>query len=295
MCFPAAFCSEAEMDLTNLDTLRDLLARHDFRFTKSLGQNFLIRSWVPERIMDVSGIDPDCGVLEIGPGVGVLTRYLCKSAAKVAAVELDRKLLPVLSETLSDCANVQIIPADIMKIDLKELVAQQFHGIKPVVCANLPYQITTPVLTRLLESGLFQRITVMIQKEVAQRICAKPATPEYGAFSVFAQYHANTQICFDVPPDCFQPRPKVTSSVIQLDPKKPPAELRDERLFFALVRAAFAQRRKTLVNALTSLLTPKWTKDQIQEALVSCGFSPMVRGETLGIADYVKLSNIITE
>lgn len=284
---------EVEMDLTNIDTLRVLLDRHNFHFSKSLGQNFLVRSWVPERIMSVSGIDGSSGVLEIGPGIGVLTRYLSQTAAKVAAVELDRRLLPVLNETLSDCPNVRVIHGDILKTDLDLLVNQEFSGLQPVVCANLPYQITTPVLTRLLESGLFQRITVMIQKEVAQRICAKAGTPEYGAFSLFVQYHADEELCFDVPPDCFQPRPKVTSSVIRLQRKGPPAELLDERLFFSLVRAAFVQRRKTLVNAIAPLLSPGLTKDQIQDALRCCGLPPMVRGETLSIHEYIQLTNII--
>ena len=281
------------MDLTNMNTLRDILARHDFRFAKSLGQNFLIRSWVPERIISVAEIDSDTGVLEIGPGVGVLTRYLSRVASKVLAIELDRRLLPVLSETLSDTSNVRIIHGDIMKADLDLFVKQEFSGLWPVVCANLPYQITTPVLTRLLESGFFHRITVMIQKEVAQRICAKAGTPEYGAFSLFVQYHATAEICFDVPPDCFQPRPKVTSSVIRLDQKKPPADLKDEKLFFSLIKAAFAQRRKTMVNAISPLLSPGLSKEQIQEVLLSCGLSPMVRGETLNIQDYIRLTNAI--
>lgn len=281
------------MDLTNLDTLRTLLARHDFHFSKSLGQNFLIRTWVPERIVIESGIDRGSGVLEIGPGVGVLTRYLSQNAARVAAVELDRKLLPILSETLADRPNVHVIHEDILKTDLQRLVEKEFSSLEPVVCANLPYQVTTPVLTHLLESGLFRRITVMIQKEVAQRICAKAGTPEYGAFSLFVQYHADAQVCFDVPPDCFQPRPKVTSSVIRLEPKAPPPELKDEKLFFSLIKAAFAQRRKTLVNALSPLLTPRLTKDKIQDAIVSCGLPPLARGEVLSIDDYIRLTNHI--
>ena len=282
------------MDLTNVDVLRALLSRHDFHFAKSLGQNFLIRSWVPERIMSVSGIESDAGVLEIGPGIGVLTRYLSQGASKVAAVELDRRLLPVLAETLSDCKNVHVINEDIMKTDLDLLVKNEFSGLKPIVCANLPYQITTPVLTRLLECGLFHQITVMIQKEVAQRICAKAGTPEYGAFSLFIQYYADAVNCFDVPPDCFQPRPKVTSSVIRLDRKEPPAELQDEKLFFSLIKAAFAQRRKTLVNALTPLLSPGIPKEQIQKIVLSCGLSSMARGETLNQQDFIRISNKIS-
>lgn len=279
------------MDLTNIDTLRSLLARHDFHFSRSLGQNFLVRSWVPERIMEVSGIDHRCGVLEIGPGVGVLTRYLSRNASRVAAVELDTKLLPVLEETLFDCENVRVIHQDIMKCDLQELVHREFDGLLPVVCANLPYQITTPVLSKLLESHLFERLTVMIQKEVAKRICARAGTPEYGAFSLFVQYHSDAAICFDVPPDCFQPRPKVTSAVITMKRKAPPKDLQDERLFFSLVRTAFAQRRKTLVNALSPLLSPMLNKEQIQEAVISLGLDPLVRGETLDITNYVELAN----
>ena len=180
-----------------------------------------------------------------------------------------------------------------MKTDLDLLVKNEFSGLKPVVCANLPYQITTPVLTRLLECGLFHRITVMIQKEVAQRICAKAGSPEYGAFSLFVQYYADAVSCFDVPPDCFQPRPKVTSSVIRLDRKEPPAELQDERLFFSLIKAAFAQRRKTLVNALSPLLSPGIPKEQIQEIVLSSGLSSMVRGETLDQKDFIRISNTI--
>jgi 16S rRNA (adenine1518-N6/adenine1519-N6)-dimethyltransferase len=210
-------------------------------------------------------------------------------------VELDAKLLPVLAETLAERQNIRIIHQDILKCDLRELVQEQFARLQPVVCANLPYQVTTPVLTKLLESGLFASLTVMIQKEVAQRICAKPGTPEYGAFSVFAQYHADTETCFDVPPDCFQPRPKVTSSVIRMVPKPAPAELKDEKLFFSLVRTAFTQRRKTLANGLSPLLSPRLDKAQIQESLKVCGFDPLVRGETLGIPEYVKLANYFSD
>ena len=283
------------MDLTNIHTLQSLLARHDFHFSKSLGQNFLVRSWVPEQILAVSTVDNSCGVLEIGPGVGVLTRYLSSAAAKVTAVELDSKLLPVLAETLADCPNAVVIHQDILKCDLQQLVHAHFQGLRPVVCANLPYQITTPVLTKLLDSGLFCGITVMIQKEVAQRICAKAGTPEYGAFSLFVQYHADAELCFDVSPDCFQPQPRVTSTVIRLIPKAPPSELVDEKLFFALIRAAFAQRRKTLVNALSPVLSPRLSKQQIQEGILACDLEPMIRGEALTQEEYIKLSNYYSQ
>ena len=279
------------MDLTNMETLRALLAKHDFHFSKSLGQNFLVRSWVPERILEASGIDGTQGVLEIGPGVGVLTRHLSENAAKVVAVELDKRLLPVLAETLRDRPNVKVVQADILKCDISQIVREEFTGLEPVVCANLPYQVTTPVLTRLLEAELFRKVTVMVQKEVAQRMCAGPGTAEYGAFSVFVQFHCDAQICFDVPPDCFQPRPKVTSSVIRLTQKAPPPDLMDVPLFFSLVRAAFAQRRKTLPNALSSLLSPRLDKSVIQRVLTDLGWDPMIRGEALGIADFTALAS----
>ena len=279
------------MDLTDMTTLRALQDKYNFGFSKNLGQNFLIRSWVPERIIQVSGVDTHHGVLEIGPGIGVLTRYLCNNAAKVVSVELDSKLMPVLAETLCDCPNTTVIQGDVLKCDLSRLVQDELNGLEPVVCANLPYQVTTPVLTKLLESRLFPTITVMIQKEVAGRICASPGTADYGSFSIFAQYYTNPEICFDVPPDCFYPRPKVTSTVIRMTMREKPVELQDEKLFFSMVRSAFSQRRKTLVNGLTPLLSPALDKAGIQEGLIRCGYDPMVRGETLGIKDFITLSN----
>ncbi len=282
------------MELTNLDEILPLLERHGFHFSKSLGQNFLIRSWVPERILRESGIDESCGVLEIGPGIGVLTQKLCSAAGKVVCVELDRSLLPVLEETLSDRKNVSVVQGDVMKMDLSRL-SEEFQGLRLMVCANLPYQITTPVLRKLLESGLFERITVMIQKEVAMRICARPGSAEYGAFTLFAGYYAVPSIRFDVPPDCFYPRPKVTSSVITLDKKGPPAELRDPELLFSITRAAFSQRRKTLTNGLSPLFAGKLSKQELQELITRCGFDERVRGETLSLDDYVVLSNAFSE
>ena len=279
------------MDLTDTSVLRRLLESHDFRFSKSLGQNFLIRRWVPERILEVSGIDKRCGVLEIGPGVGVLTRELSRYAGKVCAVELDSKLLPILSETLADCPNASVVPGDVMKTDLAALTAEQFSGLSPVVCANLPYQITTPVISRLLESGLFGSLTLMVQKEVAQRICAAAGTADYGAFSLFVRYYGDARICFEVPPDCFQPRPKVTSAVIRIDTHPAPAGLQDPAMFFSLVRAAFGQRRKTLVNSLSPLLGGRLDKAAVGEVLAGCDLDPMIRGEKLDFEQYIKLSN----
>ena len=281
------------MELHDLSVIRPLLEKHGFHFSKSLGQNFLIQEWVPKKIVSVSGITRDDGVLEIGPGIGVLTQELCLAAGKVVAVELDRKLLPVLAETLSDYSNIEIVNGDIMKLDLAQLLSDKLSCQNLKVCANLPYNITTPVLRTLLEIDRFEQITVMIQKEVAQRICAKPGTPEYGAFTVFAEYYASPSICFDVSPDCFYPRPKVTSSVIILKRRTREFSSEERDFLFSLTRAAFSQRRKTLVNSLSSLFVGKLSKEQLQEAITVCGFDPLVRGETLSFDEFVKLSSAL--
>ena len=279
------------MDLCNVNELKPLLARHGFRFSKSMGQNFLIAPWVPERIAAESGADKSNGVVEIGPGVGVLTRELAKRAGKVAAIELDRALLPVLAETLADCPNAETVPGDVMKLDLGALVNEKLDGLTPMVCANLPYNITTPVLTKLLGAKLFANVTVMVQKEVAARICAAPGTKDYGAFSVFCQYHADCRALFDVGPGCFMPAPKVTSTVVRLTPlAAPPAEVRDEGAFFAVVRAAFAQRRKTLCNALSAAYGSRYSKDALRKAIAACGLEENVRGERLGLAEFAALA-----
>ncbi|BDF67972.1 ribosomal RNA small subunit methyltransferase A [Oscillospiraceae bacterium] len=279
------------MDLCNIEEIKALLGRHGFRFSKSMGQNFLIESWVPQDIADASGAGAGTGVLEIGPGIGPLTVQLARRADKVAAVELDRALLPILSETLADCPNVTVVPGDVMKLDLPALVAQQFAGLTPLVCANLPYNITTPVLTLLLESGLFASITVMIQREVAQRVCAAPGTGDYGAFSVFCQYHAGTELLFEVPPECFLPAPKVTSAVLRLTPRPAPACVHDEKRFFRVVRGAFGQRRKTLLNALTSAFP--LSKDDLRACIEAAGLPADVRGERLGIEEFARLADEI--
>ncbi len=281
------------MVLHDLSVIRPLLEKHGFHFSKTLGQNFLIQEWVPKKIVSVSGITRDDGVLEIGPGIGVLTQELCLAADKVVAVELDRKLLPVLAETLSDYSNIEIVNGDIMKLDLAQLLSDKFSCQILKVCANLPYNITTPVLRTLLEIDRFDQITVMIQKEVAQRICAKPGTPEYGAFTVFAEYYASPSICFDVSPDCFYPRPKVTSSVITLKRRTREFSSEERDFLFSITRAAFSQRRKTLVNSLSSLFAGKLGKEQLQEAITVCGFDPLVRGETLSFDEFVKLSKTL--
>lgn len=279
------------MDLCNVDHIKALLSRHGFHFSKSMGQNFLIQGWVPQEIADASGADQGCGVLEIGPGIGPLTVQLASRAEKVAAVELDKALLPILSETLAGCPNVTVIPGDVMRLDLPRLVAEQFDGLTPLVCANLPYNITTPVLTLLLESGLFSAITVMIQKEVAQRICAAPGTGDYGAFSVFCQYHSKTELLFEVPRECFLPSPKVTSAVLRLTPQPRPDCVRDEKGFFRVVRGAFSQRRKTLLNALSAAFP--LPKEELRACIEAAGLPADIRGERLSIPEFAALADAI--
>lgn len=278
------------MDVCNINDIKALLSRHGFHFSKSMGQNFLIQPWVPEDIAAASGANKDCCVLEIGPGIGPLTRQLSDRAGKVVAVELDRSLLPILAETLEGRENVEIVPGDIMKLDIPALVSERFGGLKALACANLPYNITTPVLTALIESGCFSAITVMIQREVALRICAAPGSSDYGAFSVFCQYHTMPELLFDVPNTCFIPAPKVTSSVLHMIPRPKPAEVEDEEFFFRVVRAAFAQRRKTLHNSLSSSLGPAFSREMIADAIAACSLRPDVRGERLGISEFAALA-----
>ena len=278
------------MDLCNSREIKALLERHGFHFSKSMGQNFLIESWVPRDIAQASGADGSSAVLEIGPGVGPLTQQLSRLAGKVVSVELDRSLLPVLSETMADCPNVEIVPGDILKLDIGALLDEKFEGFTPIACANLPYNITTPVITALLECGRFASITVMIQREVARRICAAPGTADYGAFSLFCQYHAGTELLFDVAPECFLPAPKVTSSVLRLLPRPKPSEVEDEAFFFRVVRASFAQRRKTLLNALSSSFGDRLSKEDLRQALADCSLPESVRGERLGIEEFAALA-----
>ena len=274
------------MNLTELRDIKALLARHGFRFSKSMGQNFLIADWVPRDIAEAAGLDQTCAVLEIGP----LTVQLSRRAAKVAAVELDRALLPILAETLADCPNVEVIPGDAMKLDLAGLAAEKFPGLTVKACANLPYNITTPVITRLLEAGCFRSVTVMIQREVAKRICAAPGTADYGAFSVYCQYYTDPEILFEVPPDCFLPAPKVTSAVVRLAPRPAPAQVDDPDHFFRVVRAAFALRRKTLLNSLSANLGGRYSKEELSQAIAACGLPPDIRGERLSIPQFAQLS-----
>lgn len=278
------------MNLTNIEEVKRLLDRHGFRFSKSMGQNFLVAAWVPEDIAESAGLDENTGVLEIGPGIGCLTNELARRAGKVVSVELDKSLKNVLAETLAQHENVKIIFGDILRQDLDALVAEHFEGLRPVVCANLPYNVTSPVLTKLISSGLFESVTVMVQREVAKRMCAAPNTADYGAFSVFVQWHCEAELLFDVPAGCFIPQPKVTSSVIRLRRRtEPVAEVKDEARMFSVVRAAFNQRRKTLVNALSSQLG--LDKAKVEQCLTECGFDPKIRGEVLNLTDFCVISD----
>ncbi len=280
------------MDLCNLKDIKALLARHGFHFSKSMGQNFLIERWVPQHIAEASGAGPGTGVIEVGPGIGPLTVELARRASKVTAVELDRSLLPILEETLSAFPNTEVVSGDVMKLDLRALAAEHLDGLTPMVCANLPYNITTPVITAFLEAGCFSAITVMIQREVARRICAAPGSSDYGAFSVFCQYYAETELLFDVPPECFLPAPKVTSAVVRLIPRStPPQTLVDDKTFFRLVRAAFAQRRKTLLNSLSG--AGGYAKDTLRAALFELGLPETIRGERLSIPEFAALASYL--
>lgn len=283
------------MKLTDINEIKALLGRHGFRFSKSLGQNFLCADWVPRRIADEAGLDENTGVLEIGPGIGCLTRELSEWACKVAAVELDKALAPVLAETLAGCENVSVTFGDVLKLDIAELVQRELSGCARLcVCANLPYNITTPVLTALTELECFESVTVMIQREVARRICAREDTADYGAFTVLMQWRCRARELFDVPPGCFIPAPKVTSTVLRLERRdEPPCAVSDEALMMDIVRAAFNQRRKTLANALSNGLGGRFDKQQVAAALDLCGFDGRVRGEALSIADFARLSDAL--
>lgn len=279
------------MDLCDRKDIQSLLARHGFHFAKSLGQNFLIRGDVAEAIAD-AGCIPGCGVLEVGPGIGALTVQLARRAEKVVSVELDKRLPPVLAETMADCDHFTLIEGDVMKLSLAEVAAEQFQGLEPVLCANLPYNITTPFLTECVRAGCFRQLTVLIQKEVAQRICARPGTGEYGAFTVLMQYYTEPELLFEVPNTCFMPPPKVTSAVVRcVTRRETPVRVVSEEAFWRTVRAGFALRRKTLVNSLqTGWQLPK---ERLAGIVESCGLPPTVRGEALGLEEYARLADAL--
>lgn len=277
------------MNLCDYDSIRELLGRHGFHFSKSMGQNFLIDPQVPRDIAASSGTDAACGVLEIGPGIGPLTAELAQRAGKVVSVELDKALLPVLAETMAPYPNVEIVPGDVLKLDLNALAAEKFQGLRPIVCANLPYNITTPVLTKLIETPCFETITVLIQKEVAQRLAAPQGSSDGGAFSLFLQYYMETELLFDVPREKFLPAPKVTSAVLRCVRRQRPAvEVEDESFFFQVIKGAFLLRRKTLANSLAAALP--FDKAAIQAALSDCGLSADIRGERLTLRDFAGLA-----
>lgn len=272
-----------------------ILQKYQFHFQKKFGQNFLIDTSVLERIIATAGITPEDCVLEIGPGIGTMTQYLAEAAGNVVAVEIDKALIPILEETLAPYENVTVIQGDILKLDVREL-AEKYAAGKPFkVVANLPYYITTPIIMGLFEKDIpLSGITVMVQKEVAGRMQAKPGTKDYGALSLAVQYYAEPRIAANVPPNCFMPRPTVGSAVIHLKRHEiPPVKVDDEKFMFDLVRAAFNQRRKMLPNALMGAGIPGLTKENIAEALSEIGISETVRGEKLSLQEFALLSDFL--
>ena len=283
------------IDVCDIHVMKPLLAEHGFHFSKAKGQNFLISRWVPERIAEDAGVDATAGVREIGPGIGPLTQQLCLRAGKVCAVELDTRLKPILAMTVGEFSNLEILWDDVLNRDVAALVKEKFAGLRSMACANLPYYITSPILTALLEAECFESVTVMVQKEVAQRIAAKPGTADYSAFTVFCQYYAVPEILFDVPAGCFLPQPKVTSAVISLRVRKErPWDIADQDIFFRVVRSSFAMRRKKLSNGLASGF-PELGKEGAAQVIERCGMDSNVRGETLDIAGFAKIANAICE
>ena len=281
------------VNVCDINIMKPLLAEHGFHFSKAKGQNFLIAPWVPRSIAEEAGVDETAGVLEIGPGIGPLTQQLCLRAKKVCAVELDERLEPILDITVGEFDNLEIIWNDVLKLDVPALVKEKFPGLRPMACANLPYYITSPILTALLEADCFDAVTVMVQKEVAQRIAAKPGSADYSAFTVFCQYYAEPELLFDVPAHCFLPQPKVTSAVIQLRVRtEKPWQIDDQDIFFRTVRASFAMRRKTLQNGLASGF-PELGKTGAAEVIAACGLDENVRGETLDIPAFAAIANEI--
>ena len=282
-------------DLTDLAVIKEVLTRHGFTFSKALGQNFLVNPAVCPQMADACGANGETGVLEIGPGLGVLTKELAQRAKKVVSVELDTRLLPVLSETLQAFCNVTIVNDDILKADLPALFRQHFGGMRVVVCANLPYYITSPVLLRLLESGLpIDAITVMVQKEVAQRLCAKPGSKNAGVLTVYADFYAQAELLFSVSKGSFHPMPQVDSAVVRLTMRQTPAAAVDDpQAFFRLVKAAFSQKRKTLVNAVSGTL--HLPKETVADAVLQCDLPPAVRAEALTTAQFGALYDALRE
>ena len=280
------------MDLTSPKTIKEICTRFDFSFSKGLGQNFLSDRHILEKIVEAAQIR--FGVLEIGPGFGVLTRELAENAQKVVSVEIDKRLIPVLEYTLSDFDNVSIIENDILKADVQKIIEENFRGEPVSIAANLPYYITTPIIARLLELKLpVENIVVMVQKEVSERICAAPGTKDYGAISVLCQYYTEPEIITKVPASCFVPSPKVDSAVLRLKIlDMPSVSPKDEKLFFRLVKAGFAQRRKTLLNCMSHGLSLE--KSLCTEILSACGIEPSIRAERLSLEEFAAIADEIT-
>ena len=282
-------------NLGNPQNTINVIQKHGFRFQKKFGQNFLIDTHVLDKIVAAAGVTKDDMVLEIGPGIGTMTQYLAESAREVVAVEIDKNLIPILEETLSAYDNVTILNEDILKVDIAKL-AEEKNGGKPIkVVANLPYYITTPIIMGLFESGVpLDNITIMVQKEVADRMQVGPGTKDYGALSLAVQYYARPEIVANVPPNCFIPRPNVGSAVIRLTRyPKPPVEVEDPKKMFALIRASFNQRRKTLVNGLSNAPEIKASKEDVQNAIAKMGLSETIRGEALTLEQFAALSNLL--
>lgn len=280
--------------LSDIGTIKDILKRHGFTFSKALGQNFLINPSVCPRMAELSGAGEGVGVIEVGPGIGVLTNELCKLADKVVAIELDKRLLPVLDETLAEYGNIKVINADVLELDLNKLIADEFPGMQVVICANLPYYITSPVIMKLLEDRLpITAITVMVQKEAAQRICAPVGSRESGAVTVSVNYYAEPSLQFHVSAGSFMPAPKVDSAVIRLDIRENPPVETDEKMFFSVVKAAFSQRRKVISNSLSSGL--KMSKDEINGILERAQVPANARAEKLSLDDFAKIANEVSK
>ena len=281
------------MDLCNINTVNKILARHGFSFSKSLGQNFIIDNSVCPTMAELSQLDKNTGVIEIGAGIGVLTKELCERAGKVVCVELDERLFPILDETLADCKNLEIIHADIMKTDLKKLIEEHLSEYETIkVCANLPYYITSPIIMYLLENDAdIDEIVVMVQKEAAERICAGAGTKQTGALSIAVEYRAEAEILFDVSKECFTPSPKVNSAVIKLTLRKEKQNIQNEKMFFRVVRAAFSQRRKTAVNSISSQMAIN--KSELEKIFEEENISATIRPEAMSMDDFEKVANRI--
>ena len=284
-------------NLSNISVIRDVLSRHGFSFSKGLGQNFLINPTVCPRMAEMGNAKPGWGIIEIGAGVGVLTAELARRADKVVCIEIDSRLLPVLDETLAEFDNIKIVNEDVLKVDLHRLIEQEFAGMPVAVCANLPYYITSPIIMNLLEAHLpIASLTVMVQKEVADRMQAGPGSKDYGALSLAVQYYADPYIVANVPPNCFMPRPNVGSAVIRLQTHvDPPVKVKNEKLMFGIIRASFNQRRKTLQNSVSHDPGLGISKELIAENLEKMGLSATIRGEALSLQQFAQFADLVEE